>query len=119
MNKEILEKYCLLAEIITIIMAFSKNRGIAKSIHIRGYIKNTQETAEFEVVEDLVKEAKNESKVTKSVPTTTFRLEVNEEEKKMREITPLPYEKKIERLIKIEDQDYISPDEDGDEDDYY
>ena len=51
-------------------------------------------------------------------PSTTFRLDVNEEEKKMREVTPLPYEKN-DRLIKIEEQDYVSPDEEGDEDDFY
>ena len=117
MQESHVERYCLLAEIVVAIHKFMKGRGFVKCTHIRGFTKNTQENIEFEVIGDVVREAK--AVVKKQVaPSTTFRLDVNEEEKKMREVTPLPYEKN-DRLIKIEEQDYVSPDEEGDEDDFY
>lgn len=112
------EKYCSLAEIITVICKFSKGRGVAQCTHIRGFIKNSQETTEFEVISDQVKEAKSQIKKKNQAPSTTFRIDLNEEEKKMKDITPLPYEK-VGKLIQIADEDCISPDEEGDEDDFY
>ena len=112
-----LEKFCSLAEILTIINSFANERGNAQCTHLRGYTKTLQENVDFEVNGETVFESKKTVSTSKKAPKTTFRLGVNEDERKMREITPLPYEKQ-NRLIKIEEQDYISPDEEGDDDDY-
>jgi hypothetical protein len=118
MSEKAYEKYTSLASIIGVINSYEKSRGVVKCIHIRGYTKNTQENTDFEVIGHEIVESKTHAKLSKPAPKTTFRLDVSEEEKKMREMTPLPYEK-TDRLIQIDDEDYISPDEEGDEDDYY
>mmetsp|Transcript_30074 Transcript_30074/g.53318 ORF Transcript_30074/g.53318 Transcript_30074/m.53318 type:complete len:259 (+) Transcript_30074:3516-4292(+) len=50
--------------------------------------------------------------------TASFRLELTEAEKKMKDATPLPYEK-ASRLVTIDAEDEESPDDEGDEDEFY
>lgn len=113
------EKYASLASILAIANTYSNYQGQIKCVHTRGYCKFTEEFCNFEVVGDIVKEAKSINKPGVSVgPKSTFRLGVNEEEKKMREVTPLPYEKSQGIIVRDQD-DRISEDEEGDDDDYY
>ncbi|OMJ88828.1 hypothetical protein SteCoe_9127 [Stentor coeruleus] len=119
MGSYLTEKYSSLASILAIVNKYSNCKGQIKCVHSRGYCKFTEEFCAFEVVGDVVKEIKGISKPEVSVgPKSTFRLGVSEEEKKMREITPLPYEKTQGIIVRDQD-DRISEDEEGDDDDYY
>jgi hypothetical protein len=113
---KVLDTFFSLAEVVISILSFDESRGTAKCVHLRGYVKNTEEVVGFLIEGDLVKECKvNEPKSNKG-PNSTFRLEMTEEEKTMKDLTPLPYEKN-HPVYNFDPND--SPDEEGDEDDYF
>jgi hypothetical protein len=113
-----LSRFIGLASIVVVINSFDKKKGVAKCVHIRGYLKCTEEICGFEVEGEKVKEIKRVEKERKEVIQSTFRIGVSEEEKKVKDAMILPYEK-VQNFVKIEEEDLESPDEEGDEDDYY
>lgn len=119
MNKESVNRFYSLAEICVNLLDFASDKGTAKCVHVRGFIKNTEEVAGFIVDGLTVKERKVEKEKAQSkAHAATFRLDVNDEEKKMKDLTPLPYEKN-HPVINYDPNDYESPDEEGDDDDFY
>ena len=118
-NGKVLESFLSLAEIIVSILDFSNNQGTAKCVHLRGYLKNTEEISAFVKEGEVIKEVKaNQAAGPQKGPNTTFRLGMTEEEKKMKDSTPLPYEK-FHPVMNFDPADYDSPDEEGDDDDHY
>ena len=109
-----------LASIYIEILNFQDNKGTCRCTHRRGLSKFTQELCDFEISDGTIR-AKRHGK-SKSIPSTkhetTFRLDVTEEEKQMREQTPMPFEHRGNSLITVEPEDYISSDEEGDQDLY-
>lgn len=96
---------------------FSLGHGRMKSTHKRGVTKLTQGKSDFSIFNGVISARKTlEGSREANVPTSTFRMGVSEEENKRRKQVPLPYEK---NFITVEPEDYISSDEDGDEDEYY
>ena len=119
MDKEIVSRFYSLAEICVNLLDFAVDKGTAKCVHVRGYLKNTEEVSGF-VVEGLTVKERNvkKEKAQNKAHAATFRLDINDEEKKMKDLTPLPYEKN-HPVINYDPNDYESPDEEGDDDDFY
>lgn len=118
-NGKTLENFLSLAEIIVSILDFKSNQGTVKCVHLRGYVKNTEEISAFVMEGENIKEVKiSQASGPQKAPKTTFKLGISEEEKKMKDSTPLPYEK-FHPVINFNPAEYDSPDEEGDDDVYY
>lgn len=118
-EKSLNNSYLSLAAIFVQVQSYSNNSGICECFHSRINQKFTHETCSFKLsgLDMTAMRYKNQTQ-SSSVPKSTFRLDSTEEEKKMREITPLPYEHR-DRLITVEPEDYISSDEEGDQDETF
>ena len=109
-----------IANIYIEILHFEDNKGTCRCTHRRGLSKFTQEVCDFELKDGVIRAKKRgpEKKLPSAKHETTFRLDVTEEEKQMREQTPLPFEHRGGSLITVEPEDYISSDDEGDQDLY-
>lgn len=116
-NEKVLEKFLSLAEIIVNVLDFANNSGTVKCVHLRGYVKNTEEISSFVKEGETIKEVKLAQAAQKG-PNSTFRLGMSEEEKKMKDLTPLPYEK-FHPIQNFDPGEFDSPDEEGDDDDFF
>lgn len=85
--------------------------------HSRGYTKQTTERWRLNL-EGMIFTKHKVVEADVATHSATFRLELSEAEKQMKDATPLPYEK-VSRLVTVEAEDELALDEEGDEDDFY
>ncbi|CAG9330414.1 unnamed protein product [Blepharisma stoltei] len=119
LDKKLDSSYLSKSAILVQVKKYSRGSGVCECFHSRSNFKFTKETCGFTLSGAHVTPKRIAESASKAAaPKTTFRLDTSEEEKKMREITPLPYERK-DRLITVEPEDYIESDEEGDEDETF
>lgn len=113
-----LHEFCRhFASIVVKVERHRSSYVLLRCSHLRQYTKYSTERWRLNL--DGIKFAKYRV-VQADVAThsSTFRLELTEAEKQMKDSTPLPYEK-ASRLVTVEAEDAEPLDEEGDEDEFY